>query len=75
MNPLDKLREQIEKTEGVLDSAVVFVKGVPALIATAVQAALANGATEEQLKPIVTLGEELGTKADALQAAIATNPT
>jgi hypothetical protein len=70
---LDDLIAQVQTTEGVLDSAVTFIQGVPALITSAVNAALANGATAAQLAPLGQLSTDLSAKTAALKAAIAAN--
>ena len=67
------LQAQVEKTNGVVNSAITFINGIPALIAAAVAAAIANGATAEQLAPVVALGDTMGANADALAQAIAAN--
>jgi len=55
----------------VEDSAIAFVQGVPALIAAAVAAVVANGgATAADLQPVTDLATALQAKADALSAAI-----
>lgn len=74
MNPdLQALLDETTDVESVLDSATTFITGVPALIDAAVQKAVGNGATEEQLKPLSQLSADLKTKADAVKAAIAAN--
>ncbi len=55
-------------------AAIVFIQGVPALLQAAVDAALANGATEEQLQPVFALGTQLQAQTDALTAALAPPP-
>ena len=57
----------------VEDSATAFITSVPGLIATAVAAAQANGATAAQLAPLTDLNTQLKTKSDALQTALTTN--
>ncbi|MES2366996.1 MAG: hypothetical protein V4563_14065 [Pseudomonadota bacterium] len=75
-NPdLQSLIDETADVESVLDSATTFITGVPALIDTAVKAAVANGATEAELKPLAQLSADLKTKADAVKAAIAANTT
>jgi hypothetical protein len=72
MSPvLDTIRTEVEATEGVVDSAIVFINGVQAKIDAAVATALENGATQDQLAPFVDLSAELGTKRQALADAIA----
>jgi len=62
------------KTKGVLESATVFVNGLPAKIQAAIDKALANGASEAELQPLVDLRNAVETDADALVTAMATNP-
>lgn len=70
---LQPLIDEITQTSTVIDSAVVFINGVPGLIAAAVSQALANGATADELKPVTDLGDTLKAKADALKAAMEAN--
>lgn len=74
MNPvLQSLSDQVSATRGVLKSADVFVKGVPALVQSAVDQALANGATADELAPLTDLVTALKTDSDQLTADIAAN--
>lgn len=70
---LEDLTTEIAAAETVIDGAIIYINGVPGLIADAVAKATANGATAEQLAPVAALGGELKAKADALQAAIVAN--
>lgn len=70
---VDDVIAQVSKTNTVLDSAVVFVKGVPGLIDAAVKEALAKGATAAELLPLTNLSGELKAKSDALEAALTAN--
>lgn len=73
-NPiLGVLAEQVTLTEGVIDSAIVLINGIGARIAAAVEAAIANGATEAELAPFTTLEAELEAKTNDLSAAVAAN--
>lgn len=72
---LDDLTAQVSKTRGVIASATTFVSGVRAMIDAAVQAAIGNGATAEQLAPVVAVADAMGTEADSLAAAVAANAT
>lgn len=67
---LNVLIEEIAQTEGVEDSAIAFIVGVPKLLADGIAAALANGATEADLQPLTALKTELEAKRQALAAAI-----
>lgn len=70
---IQQLTNQVNSATTVEDSAITFINGVPGLISTAVQAAIANGATQEQLQPLTDLGTNLQAKSDALAAAIVAN--
>ncbi len=65
--------EAITAAVTVIDSAIVLVKSIPDLIATAVAAAVENGATAEQLQPLSDLADSLNAKAEALAEAVAAN--
>lgn len=60
-----------ETTE--VQAAVNYIKGTPALIATAVQEAIAAGATPAQLASISAVAEGLQANVAAASAAIAAN--
>ncbi len=59
-----------EKTE--IDSAIVFIKGVPALIDAAVAKALEAGATPEQLQALTDLSTGITDETGKLTVALAT---
>lgn len=65
--------EAITAAVTVIDSAIVLVRSIPDLIATAVAAAVENGATAEQLQPLSDLADSLNAKAEALAEAVAAN--
>lgn len=65
--------QTIKDVEGVIDSATAFIGLVGQKIADAVAAALANGATAEELQPLVDLQTEVKAKTATLAAAIAAN--
>lgn len=65
---------EIQSTVGVIKSATVFINGEAARLQTAVDAALANGATAEELQPVQAEIDALKTERDNLSAAIAANP-
>lgn len=71
---LQPLIDEIIEADTVIDGAVAFINGVPGLIATAVTAALANGATADELKPVTDLGDTLKVKAQALKDALQNVP-
>lgn len=70
---LQSLLDETTDIESVLDSAVTFINGVPALIDKAVQAAIGNGATADELKPLAQLSADFKAKAQAVKDAIAAN--
>ncbi len=70
---LDALAAAVTKTTDVEQAAIEALNGVAARIQTAVEAALANGATAEQLAPVQAEADSLNAKADALAAAIVAN--
>jgi hypothetical protein len=70
---LAPLEASVTKARTVIGSATTFVNGVAPLIAAAVAAAIANGATAEELQPVSDLGVALDAEADALAAAILAN--
>lgn len=74
-NPvLAELVDAVNKTLTVEASATTFINGFTARLKAAVDAAIANGATEAQLQPIHDEIAAMQTAADALSAAIANNP-
>ena len=70
-NPiLDQLTAQVAETTGVEASAIELINGIQSRIAAAVQAAIANGATTEQLQPISDLSTAMEAQTQALAAAV-----
>lgn len=70
---IDDLVAAVAAEDTVIDSAVVYIQGVPALIKTAVDAALVGGATAAELAPLTTLISDTTTKAAALTKAMTDN--
>ena len=70
---LDDLAAAVTRITGAADSAVTLINGIAARIQAAVEAAIANGATAEQLEPVSAEVAALNEKADALAAAVAAN--
>ncbi len=66
---------EVDRAEGVMESARVFIKGEAARLEAAIAEALANGATEQELEPFRAEVEELRARSDELAAAINSNPT
>ncbi len=73
-NPaVDQILAAVTAATSVDDSAIAFITGVPALITAAVAAAVANGATAEELAPVSQAATDLQAKSDALVAALTAN--
>lgn len=73
-NPtLDALAAAVTKTTDAEDAAIAALNGIAGRIQAAVDAALANGATADQLVPVQAEADNLSAKADALAAAIVAN--
>ncbi len=65
--------DQIKETVGVIDSAITFINGVSDMIKKAVEAAIGNGATADELAPFTELEASLQAQKEKLAAAIAAN--
>lgn len=75
MSPVvDEVIAKMTNAITIEDSAIVFIQGVPGMIAAAVQEATDLGATAEQLVPVSNLGTDLQAKSDALAAALQPPP-
>jgi len=73
-NPvLEQLRLQVEKNKEVEASAVVLINGIAGRIQAAVDKAIANGATAEELAPVSDEVTALNASATALGDAVAAN--
>lgn len=73
-NPaLNDLTNEITNATSVEASATALINGIADRINAAVQAAIGNGATAEELKPVADLGAQLQQQSDALQAAVTAN--
>lgn len=73
-NPvLEELRAEIARNDEVDASAVLLIKGIADRITAAVTAAIANGATAEELAPVTEQVAALRKSSDALAAAVAEN--
>lgn len=74
MHPeIQALQTEVEHTKGIVSSAVVLINGIGGRIQAAVDAALAGGATAEQLQPLSTLRAELQASTDSLAEAVNAN--
>jgi hypothetical protein len=75
MSPvIDELTVEVTNATGVDASATTLINGFAARLQAGIDAALANGATAEQLAPLHDLGTALQAGSDALAAAVAANP-
>ncbi len=70
---IDDLVAAVAAEDTVIDSAVTFINGVPALIQTAIDKAIAGGATAAQLAPVTAVVADVTAKAAALEAALTAN--
>lgn len=70
---LEDLRLSVERTTTVIQSAVTLINGIAARIQTAVDKAVANGASEAELAPVRAEVDALNVSADALASAVQTN--
>lgn len=71
---LDDLATQVTAAVGAMNSATTLIGGFAARVQAAVTAAIANGATAEQLAPVQAEVDNLNTAQTALAAAVAANP-
>jgi hypothetical protein len=73
-NPiLGTLTQEVTEATTVMASATILILGFQSKIDAAVEAAIANGATEAELQPFAALSAELDTQANALAAAVVAN--
>jgi len=70
---IDDLTAQVGVTTTVVESAIVLINGIQGRIEDAVKAAIANGATAEQLAPLAELSTTLKSEDEKLAAAVAQN--
>ncbi len=70
---IDTLVAAVAAEDTVIASAVTMLQGISSMIAVAVAAAVANGATAAQLAPLTTLTTDVQAQATALAAAVAAN--
>lgn len=73
MSVLDDLAAQVAANTAVEASATTLINGIAARIQAAVDAAIAGGATAEQLKPVTDEVASLKASSDALAAAVQAN--
>ncbi len=70
---LADLKAQVAKNTEVEASAVTLINGIAARIQAAIDAAIANGATEAELAPVADEVAALTASATALGDAVAAN--
>lgn len=70
---IDTLSANVQRLSSVEDSVQAFVEGVPGLIQTAVDQALAAGATPEQMQALNDLNTALSAKVDELASNVVAN--
>ncbi len=66
--------QTVKDTEGVVDSATALINSIAVRVQAGIDAALANGATADQLQPLTDEVAALKAKSDALASAVAANP-
>jgi hypothetical protein len=70
---LESLKAAVNRETDVVTSAVTLINGIAARMQAAVDAALANGATAEELQPVTDEVNTMTANADALAAAVNAN--
>lgn len=70
---LEALKAEVTRVKEVDESAIVLINGIAARITAAVAAAIANGATAEELAPVTDEVASLKSNNDALAAAVVAN--
>jgi len=69
-----ELTATVSETVGVIKSATALIQGFKQKLADAIAAAIANGATEAELQPLVSLETDLEVGEKELAQAVADNP-
>lgn len=70
---LTALRAEVARAQTVEASAAALIRGIAGRIQAAVDAAIANGATAEELAPVQAEADSLKSSSDDLTAAISEN--
>jgi hypothetical protein len=70
---LAALEAEVAEATTVMDSATALITGFAARVQAAVDAALANGATADELAPVQAEIDALNAAGDALAAAVVAN--
>ncbi len=77
MSPIEQaiadLTAEVEAEDTVIDSAIAYIQGVPALIEKAVADAVAQGVPPEQLASLTALVDTMKAKQAELEAALSAN--
>ena len=73
-NPvLADLQAAVSRDTDVVNSAVTLINGIAARIQAAIDKAIANGASEAELQPVIAEVATLNANSDALAAAVQAN--
>ena len=70
---LDDLALAVTNATTIQSSAIALINGFAARLQSAVASAIANGATAEQLQPVIDEVNSLNDSSTALAAAVAAN--
>ncbi len=70
---LAALEAEVSRATTIQASAVLLIRGIAVRVQQAVQAAVANGATEAELAPVQDEVNALRTSSDDLTAAVSEN--
>lgn len=70
---IDNLTSDITKATDVVKSATILINGFQKRLDDAIAAAVTNGATEAELKPLSDLSDVLESETSTLAAAVAAN--
>jgi hypothetical protein len=70
---IEDLTAQVTKATTVEKSAELLINGFQSRLDAAVAAAIANGATAEELAPLTELSTAMEAESDALAAAVSAN--
>ena len=73
MAAIDDLTAAVAAEDTEIASAIALLNGIPALITTAVNAAIANGATPAMLAQITALAADVQAHTASLAAAVVAN--
>lgn len=70
---LQELTDEVAEEVTIMNSATVLINGFAARLQAGIDAALAGGATAEELAVLSTLKTDLDTQGTALAAAVSAN--